>query len=173
MKQHVFFCMSVLGLFILWGCSPAENQRMNETEQHASPVLQERSPLMESLDPANSGNEELAEYIAGEAEDENLKVSIKGALNEEESGYLTTMRFQNKTTTSIDLIYDCGMLLTNSEVKGSDRICASVESMLLEGEGSEEMEMIIDSDWIRNEAEIFVRYRKDNHMKKLYVQLSN
>lgn len=171
MKQLVFFCISVLGLFIFWGCSPAENQPMNETKQHASPVLQERSLLKESLAPSNSENEALAEVVEGEAEDENLKVSIKGNLNEEESGYLTTMRFQNKTTTSIDLIYDCGMLLTSSEVKGTDRICVSVESMLLKGEDSEEMEMILDSDWIRNDAEIFVRYRKGNHMKKLNIQI--
>lgn len=171
MKQLVFFCISVLGLFIFWGCSPAENQPMNETEQHASPVLQERSLLKESLDSSNSENEALAEVVEGEAEDENLKVSIKGTLNEEESGYLTTLKFQNNTTSSIDLIYDCGMLLTSSEEKGSDRICVSVESMLLKGEDSEEMEMILDSDWIRNDAEIFVRYRKGNHMKKLNIQI--
>lgn len=173
MKRKVFFYISVLGLITLFGCSLAGHQQMNEIERNAASLDHPKKLQPKESFFSDTENAEIQDSIAGEAEDENLKVIVEGTLNDEKSGYITNVSFQNKTNTPIDLIYDCGLLLTSTEAEGSDRNCVSVESMLLKRKSKEEMEITLNTGLVNNEAEVFVRYRKDKQMNKVYIQFSN
>src|SRR5690606_9863393 len=61
--------------------------------------------------------------LEGSAEDDALSVKLSAQLNSDRKAYMTNIEFYNKSGQSLDLIYDCGLLISNDQFASKSDIC--------------------------------------------------
>jgi hypothetical protein len=100
-------------------------------------------------------------------------VSILAEIDADEINYKTNIVFSNKTGKSLDLIFDCGLLISNDKFASRmGESCLAVESMLLKKNNKYTTTIILPKEFfgIDNKM-ITVRYRQDKLTKDLEIHL--
>jgi hypothetical protein len=117
--------------------------------------------------------EEVPSQLKGSIEDEALRVSILAEIEEDKINYKTNIVFSNKTAKSLDLVFDCGLLISNDKfATNSGELCLAVESMLLKKNNQETQTIILSTEFFDIDNKIItVRYRQDKITKDREIQL--
>jgi len=163
----------VMAAIVLSSCS-SEKINNNSLEVHDIKEVQPTPVTVEadgSTAPSAEIGKEIPDQITGSAEDEVLSVSMLAELDAN-NNYTAKVTFRNKTIDSLELIYDCGLLISRERYKSDQENCLAVESMLLKKNQEETMMITIASDFFdtKNDA-ITVRYRHARTTTELEIQL--
>jgi hypothetical protein len=116
---------------------------------------------------------EVADQLKGSSEDEALKVSLLAEIDADKKSYKIDLVITNKTSHPLDLLYDCGLLISNDKFASSDEeTCIAVESMMLKKKDREERSMIVPLGFFGSDNNtIIVRYRQNSITKNLELRL--
>jgi hypothetical protein len=119
--------------------------------------------------------QEVPSQLKGTIEDEALRVSILAEIEADKINYKTNIVFSNKTGRSLDLIVDCGLLISNDKFAssmGESYDCPAVESMLLKKNNKYTTTIILSKEFFGiDNTMVTVRYRQDKLTKDLQIQL--
>jgi hypothetical protein len=160
------FLMGVMIIIVsLTSCSSLEdiNNNTSKLNTHSEVRIVEEERVVE----------EVPSQLKGYIEDEALRVSILAEIDADEINYKTNIVFSNKTGKSLDLIFDCGLLISNDKFASSmGESCLAVESMLLKKNNKYTTTIILPNEFfgIDNKM-VTVRYRQDKLTKDLQIQL--
>lgn len=114
----------------------------------------------------------LPEKFSGEGEDENLSVRLFAEIEADGQQYTTTVLFRNKTKSSLDILYDCGLPLSIDFFAPKTGACPGVESMLLKGSRKETLAVVLPAAFFHTEKRtIAVRYREDSRKHELFIEM--
>lgn len=146
--------------------SPSQAITETAIEYTQAPFPIENGPLNEPLVKETPGQ------LKGFAEDESLSVSLLAQIESDHNDYKTNIEFHNKSDKSLDLVFDCGLLISNDQFALKQGDCPAVESMLLKKNMKETQALVLSKNFfeIANNV-ITVRYRQDQKTKDLEVKL--
>lgn len=146
--------------------SPSHANIENAVEHTQAPFSIENGPLNEPL------VKEAPSQLIGFVEDEFLSVSILAQIESDRNDYKTNIEFHNKSDKSLDLIFDCGLLISNEQFASKQEICPAVESMLLKKNKKETETLVLSKDFFEMANNVItVRYRQDQKTIDLEVKL--
>lgn len=110
--------------------------------------------------------------FSGEGEDDFLSVRIFAEIEADGRQYQTTVIFRNQTKRSLNILYDCGLPLSIDFFEPKTGVCPAVESMLLKGSRKETLAVTLPAVFFHTEKRtITVRYREDNRMHELFIEM--
>ncbi|UHA73638.1 hypothetical protein [Paenibacillus sp. 481] len=113
----------------------------------------------------NTEGTPIPSVMSGLAEDDTLKVSIHATKEKNSLLYKTKITFTNKTNTGIDLIFDCGSLISSASISKGD-ICPAVYSMLLKKSSTEEKVGMYDKNFFEGRT-LSVTYEQEEGVRKV------
>lgn len=170
----------VMAVIALAGCSeakeldyPAEAEVYEQTpatpEAAAEAVL--ATPPTEEEYSEESIDKEEPVPLKGAAEDEVLSVSVV-VEPDSKGNYSTKIVFRNKAENSVDLLYDCGMLINRNQSVPDEGVCIAVESELLKKNQQTTAAYTLPGEFFdAANGMITVRYRQGQTRKQLDIQL--
>lgn len=168
----------VITLFSVTGCSSLQAiDDFSESNSHHAHAETEIEPIEASIpveqEQTNEGAvKEAPDQLTGFVEDEILRVSLLAQLESDRTDYKTTIEFHNKSGKSVDLIFDCGLVLSNDHFAAKAGSCPAVESMLLKKNGRESVTVSLSRAFFDvADNVITIRYRQDSSPKDLEVKL--
>ncbi|MGG1612343.1 hypothetical protein [Paenibacillus phoenicis] len=115
------------------------------------------------------------ERLAGQIEDEILKVTANATRSEDGSEYRLEVTLTNKTGTMVNIIADCGSSITivRKEPPPEDRICAAVYSMgIYKHSSTTEQYDVPVTDIINETLMIKIRYEDEGVRGTLELSLT-
>lgn len=176
MRKPFFGLLGVVIVFITASCSsPKAIDNLSESSPYHSDAEIER---IQTLLPIE--NEQLEEpllqdvpsQLKGSVEDEALRVMLSTQLEADQTSYKTDMEFHNKSETSLDLMFDCGLLISNDQFAPDTGDCPAVESMLLKRNKRESRSVTLSGEFFdKSNNVITIRYRQNTATKNLEIKL--
>jgi hypothetical protein len=168
--KRLFLLGVIIVIFSLISCTSLEDNNnaseMNTYEGFIKPISIEKRDSDEKI------VEGFPNQLKGSNEDEALRVSILAEIDPDKINYKTNIVFSNKTGKSLDLVFDCGLLISNDKLASNTGTCPAVESMLLKKNNKEKQTIILPKEFFDIDSKLItVRYRQDKLMKHLEVQL--
>jgi len=110
--------------------------------------------------------------LKGSIEDELLKVSILAQIESDSQDYMTNIEFYNKSGKSLNLVFDCGLLISNDQFVSKSGECPAVESMLLKKDKRESVSVVLSRKFFATANDVItIRYRQDTATKDLEIKL--
>jgi hypothetical protein len=180
MKSPISLGVILLTVFLV-SCTSLENVNNTATELNNHEGLNTRTEATKDFNnssPMKIGHleerieMEVPSQLSGSIEDEALRVTIHAEIELDNINYKTNIVFSNKNEKSMDLIYDCGLLISNDNFAQSTGDCLAVESMLLKKNQKETQTIILPKEFFDNDNNLItIRYRHDEIMKCLKIQL--
>lgn len=127
---------------------------------------------IEEEHPEESIEVEIPSQLAGSVEDEALSINMQAELQSDGTNYMTNIEFHNKSGKSLDLIFDCGLLISNDQFASNSGECVAVESMLLKKNKRELVSVALSREFFDHaDGVITIRYRQVGITKDLELKL--
>jgi hypothetical protein len=182
--KRLFLLGVIIVIVSLTSCISLEDINNNASELNIYEGLHTMAKVTKEdfIDPPPIGKEHSEEKIVevvpsqlkGSIEDEALRVSILAEIDADKINYKTNIVFSNKTGKSLDLVFDCGLLISNDKFASSTGVCLAVESMQLKKNNKEKQTIILPKDFFDIDSKLItVRYRQDKITKNLEIQLQS
>jgi hypothetical protein len=180
--RRLFLLGVIIVIFSLTSCTSFEDINNNASELNINEGLHTMAKVNKedfiNPPPIEKGHseeqivEEVPSQLKGSTEDHALRVSILAEIDADKINYKTNIVFSNKTGKSLDLVFDCGLLISNDKFASSTDVCLAVESMLLKKNNKEKQTIILPKDFFDIDRKLItVRYRQDKITKNLEIQL--
>lgn len=187
MRRPFLFGIIML-MFFLTSCNSLEDIDNNVSELNNNEVLNTRAKgteedlinhevvAHEEVKSTENSEERIVEEVPselnGSIEDESIRVSIHAEIEVDKMHYKTNIIFSNKSDKSLDLFYDCGLLISNDNFASNKGDCPAVESMLLKKNNKERQTVILPKDFYNRDNKIItIRYRQDKITNELKMKL--
>jgi hypothetical protein len=181
--RRPFLLGVIIVIVSLTSCTSLEDINNNASELNIYEGLHTRAKATKedfiNPPPIEKGHSEeqivevVPSQLKGSIEDEALRVSIIAEIDADKINYKANIVFSNKTGKSLDLVFDCGLLISNDKFAlSTGEICLTVESMLLKKNSKETKTIIIPKEFFDIDSKLItVRYRQEKITKDLEIQL--
>ena len=112
--RRLFLLGVIIVMISLTGCTSLQDNN-NGSEWNSYEDFIDPPPIEKGDSEEVIIVEEVPSELKGSIEDEALRVSILAEIDADKINYKTTIEFTNKTGKSLDLLFDCGLLISNGE----------------------------------------------------------
>lgn len=177
-KMYIGLLGAVVTFFSATGCSSLlaidDFSESNTHHVHAEAAIESfEASIPVEQEQTNEGDvKEAPDQLTGFVENEIMRVSLLAQLESDRTNYKTTIEFHNKSGKSVDLIFDCGLLISNDQFAPKTGDCPAVESMLLKKNGRESVSVSLPRAFFDvADNLITIRYRQDSSPNDLEIQL--
>jgi len=168
------FAGLLLLILLSTGCASPETSRepspaATESAEKADVVSDDMVHPGETKDESGHPPASLPELISGEGEDDVLSVRLTAELEADQEHYKTSIVFANKTESSLNILYDCGLPVSDDRFAPEDGNCPAVESMYLRGNRKETLTVSLPAAFFQ--GDVSVRYRVNNRINELVIKV--